>query len=79
MTMIEDIYAGAFVRRWGLVSGFPECVADALPVTDSGAIAALQVNAGVRELVDAVEAYETAEALLVVVLRITGNPNRFHL
>lgn len=58
--MIEDLTSNGYVRRWSFVDGEPRCVEDAVPANDAGAVPALQRNAAVRAMVEAVTAYETA-------------------
>lgn len=58
--MIDDLTSNGYVRRWSFVSGEPRCVEDAVPANDAGAVLALQRNAAVRVMVEAVTAYETA-------------------
>ena len=58
--MIDDLTSNGYVRRWSFVSGEPRCVEDAVPANDAGAVPALQRNAAVRAMVEAVMAYEAA-------------------
>lgn len=58
--MIDDLTSNGYVRRWSFVNGEPRCVDDAVPANDAGAVPALQRNAAVRAMVEAVTAYETA-------------------
>lgn len=63
--MIDDLTSNGYVRRWSFVSGEPRCVEDAVPANDAGAVPALQRNAAVRAMVEAVTAYETALRVLI--------------
>lgn len=61
---IDDLLSNGMVRRWSLVDGQARCVEDALASADPGALPALQRNAAIRAMVGAVEAYESAQAIV---------------
>lgn len=73
MAEIDDVYfpdrkpgddGPAFVRRWELIDGRPQCPLGAIPAADAAATPALQKNRAIRVLVGPVEAYEAALAIV---------------
>ncbi len=74
MTEIDDLTSNGFVRRWELIDGQARCPLDAIPATDPGALAVMQRNAAVRQMIAAVESYEAAQRIVAAGEPDNGQP-----
>ncbi len=76
MTEIDDFLSNGMIRRWELIDGHARCPLDAIPATDSDALAVLQRNAAVRTMIGAVETYEAAQRIVAAGEPDNGRPRQ---
>lgn len=71
---LDAITSKGDVLRWSLVDGIPRCIEDAIPSADAGATAALQRTAAIQAMLDLVDPYEAAQAIVAAGEPDNGQP-----